>query len=64
MNDRTMLTTPQAAEYLGVTVRSLAQNWHHWGLTPYKVGRRNLYRVADLERFLLDNRITEPRRVA
>ncbi len=64
MNDRTMLTTGQAAEYLGVTVRSLGANWFRWGLRPYRVGRRNLYRVGELERFLADNRISEPRKVA
>ncbi len=64
MNDKTMLTTAQAAEYLGVTVTSLAQNWHRWHLTAYKVGRRNMYRVSELEKFLAHNRISEPRRVA
>jgi len=60
MNDRRMLTTPQAAEYLGVSVRNLGTNWHRWGLTPYRVGRRNLFRASELERFLADHRISEP----
>jgi hypothetical protein len=59
MNDRTMLTTPQAAEFLGVTVRNLGANWHRWGLTAIRVGRRNLFRVGDLERFIADNRISQ-----
>jgi len=63
MNDR-MLTTRQAAEYLGIKERALAQNWFHWGLTAYRVGRRNQYRVSDLDRYLEDHKITEPRRVA
>jgi hypothetical protein len=60
MNDRAMLTTRAAAEYLGVKERALAQNWFRWGLTPSRVGRRNMFRVADLERHLADNRISEP----
>jgi Helix-turn-helix domain len=64
MNDRTMLTTREAATYLGVKERALAQNWFRWKLTPSRVGRRNVYRVSDLERFLADNKISEPRRVA
>ena len=66
MEDR-LLTTREAAHYLGVTPRALGANWYRWGLTAYRVGRRNLYRVSELERFLADHRISEPtdtRRVA
>jgi excisionase family DNA binding protein len=64
MNDHTMLTTRAAAEYLGVKERALAQNWFRWHLTAYKVGRRNMFRVSDLERYLKDHKIAEPRRRA
>lgn len=37
MNDRAMLTTRAAAEYLGVKERALAQNWFRWGLRPSRV---------------------------
>jgi len=62
MNDKTMLSTEEAADYLGVKLRSFAQNWHRWGVTAYQVGRNNRFRVSDLEQFLDDHRATEPRR--
>jgi len=62
--DKKLLTTEEAARFLGVTYRSLGANWYRWGLTAYRVGRRNMYRVCELERFLANNRITEPRRAA
>jgi excisionase family DNA binding protein len=62
--DKTMLTTAEAARYLGTTPRTLGDNWFKWKLTAYRVGRRNVYRVADLDRYLADNKITQPRRVA
>jgi hypothetical protein len=60
MTDKIMLTTAEAARYLGVTPRSLGDNWFRWKLTAYRVGRRNVYRVSELEKFLADHRISEP----
>jgi hypothetical protein len=60
MNDKTMLTTRDVAVFLGVTLRSLGANWFRWGLTAYRVGRRNLYRASELERFLTDHRCRSP----
>ena len=64
MTDKTMLTTAEAANYLGLSARTLGANWYRWGLKPYRVGRRNMYRVCDIEKFLAASRISEPRRVA
>jgi helix-turn-helix protein len=66
MNDRTLLTTREAAAYLGIKERALAANWFRpdWALTVYHVGRRNMFRVADLDRWLEDRKTTEPRRRA
>jgi excisionase family DNA binding protein len=64
MND-TLLTTREAAAYLNVKERTLAAHWDRWGLTVYQVGRANMYRVSDLERYLEDHKKTAPvRRVA
>ncbi len=59
-----MLTTGEAAAYLGVGVRNLAANWQCWGLRPYKIGKRNMYRVGDLERWLSAQRHPAARRTA
>ena len=64
MNDRTLLTTKETAAYLNVKERTLGQHWFRWGLRPYRVGRSNRYAVADLDRYLADHQISEPRRVA
>jgi excisionase family DNA binding protein len=59
-----MLTTRDAAAYLGVSERSFAANWHRWGLTAYAVGRRNMYRLADLDAWLESRRLTTVRGAA
>jgi excisionase family DNA binding protein len=64
MNDRTLLTTREAAAYLNVKERTLGAHWYRWGLRPSRIGRANRYRVSDLHRYLADHRISEPRRVA
>jgi excisionase family DNA binding protein len=55
MNDR-LLTTEQAAEYLNVKPRILGAHWRKWGLSPYKVGRRNQFRLSELDRWLESRR--------
>jgi Zn-dependent peptidase ImmA (M78 family) len=63
MTDKTLLTTKQAADYLGVSSRALGARWSKWGLTPHRVGKRNMYRVAELEQYLADNVISKPQAV-
>jgi excisionase family DNA binding protein len=58
--DKIMMTTAEAARHLGVSSRTLGDNWYRWKLTAYRVGRRNVYRVSELDKFLADNRITTP----
>lgn len=49
------LTRPEAADYLGVSARTLA-NWHSTGsvnIPSYKVGRKKvLYLKSDLDAYL------------
>jgi excisionase family DNA binding protein len=47
--DRTLLSTAEAAAYLGCSARTLGACWRKWGLRPYRVGKHNMYRVRDLE---------------
>jgi excisionase family DNA binding protein len=61
MTDHRMLTTREAAEYLHVKYRALGENWHKWGLTAYQVGKRNMFRVSELDRFLQDHATKKPR---
>jgi len=58
-----LLTTAEAAEYLSVKKRTLAEHWFEWKIPVHRVGRNNRYRVSDLEQYLADHRITEPLRV-
>ena len=54
------LTRPQAAEFLGLRVQTLAA-WACTGryrLPMVKVGRSVRYRLADLERFLQERTVT------
>ena len=59
---RPVVDTMGAAEYLGLHARTL-DNWRSQGRGPryIRVGRRIIYRVADLEEFL-ESRIVEPGR--
>lgn len=60
-----MLTEPQAAEYIGMSVMFLrfsrmdgVRDTRTPGPAYYKLGRAVRYRVADLERWLEENRRT------
>jgi hypothetical protein len=64
VTDKTMLTTRDAAAFLVVSYRSLGENWYRWGLKAYRIGKRNMFRVSELEKYLQDHAITEPQRVA
>ncbi|HUT90021.1 MAG TPA: helix-turn-helix domain-containing protein [Thermoguttaceae bacterium] len=55
-----LLTRPQAAEFLGVRVQTLAA-WAcsgRYSLPMVKVGRCVKYRLSDLEKFLADRTVT------
>lgn len=57
----TLLTRPQAAEYLGVAVQTLAV-WActgRYGLSFIKVGRSVKYRKSDLDMWLADRTTTQ-----
>jgi excisionase family DNA binding protein len=54
--DRRLLGTAEAAQYLGVPVRSLQANWRVWSLRPYKVGRSLKFRASDLEVYLSEHK--------
>jgi excisionase family DNA binding protein len=55
---RRMLTTEEAAEYLGTTVRHLRRLVSDHDLSHYKVGGRNRFADVDLDAWL-DNRRVE-----
>ena len=58
----TKLSRPEAAEFLGVTVPTL-NKWAYEGnpkLPYYRLGRKTVYDVADLEAFLAKRRIESP----
>lgn len=54
MNNHNLIAHQKAAEYLGVSVRTLA-GWRSIGypLIPYvKIGRLVKYRVSEIERYI------------
>lgn len=53
LDPRTRLREPEAAEYLGVEVKTL-RNWRYAGTGPRstRVGRKVQYRVAWLEEYI------------
>lgn len=56
-----LLTREQAAEYLGVTVQTLAV-WactKRYGLSYVKVGRLAKYRLADLDAFIVSRTVVQ-----
>lgn len=52
------LNDVQAAAFLGLKAQTL-RNMRHYGKGPayFKLGRRVIYRVADLEKYMLARRI-------
>ena len=50
--DRELMSTRQAAEYLGIPAKSVGNNWRRYGLTPAKIGKRHVYRKCDLDTFV------------
>jgi Helix-turn-helix domain len=61
-----MLNDIQAAGFLGLKPQTL-RNMRHYGEGPiyHKLGRRVVYRIADLEKYLAERRIDpEARREA
>lgn len=52
------LTESEAAEMIGLSKRALqTQRLRRKGLPYYKLGRRVLYKVADIEQHMNNNRI-------
>ena len=51
-----MLSTRQAAEYLGMSYCTLVKRWKWLGLKPYRVGGCLKFRERDLEAWLEDRR--------
>ena len=58
--ERENMSTAQAASYLGIATKTLANNWHLYGLTVSKLGRRNVYRKVELDQYLADHAQTQP----
>ena len=59
---RRMLTTEEAAEYLGTTVRHLRRLVSDHELCHYKVGGRNRFADVDLDAWLDSRRVESGRR--
>lgn len=55
---RRMLTTEEAAAYLGTTVRHLRRLVSDHELSRYKVGGRNRFADVDLDAWLTSRRVT------
>jgi excisionase family DNA binding protein len=55
-NNRKIINTREAAEYLGLTESTL-EKWRCYGTGPRfcKVGRSVRYRMADIEKYLTEN---------
>lgn len=60
MEDKNLLNERQAAERLGVAVKTM-QQWRHYGKGPkwVKVGRLARYRPADIDSYIT-GRIVNP----
>ena len=56
------LSRPEAAAYIGVTTKTLGK-WA-WSGDPwipyYRIGRKTVYALADLDRFLASRRLEKP----
>ena len=63
--DRQLITPTEAAKRLKTTEATLSR-WRSWGKGPvyFKFGRRYWYDVADLEAFIVANRIETDNRAA
>ncbi len=59
---RRMLTTEEAAAYLGTTVRHLRRLVSDHELSRYKLGGRNRFADVDLDAWLDARRVEGPRR--
>jgi excisionase family DNA binding protein len=59
---RRMLTTDQAAEYLGTTARHVRRLMSDHELSRYKVGGRNRFADVDLDAWLDGRRVDGARR--
>lgn len=60
LNPARLLTRPEAAAYLGVSTYTLNE-WAssgRYGLRFYRVGRKCMYRLIDLEAFLTARAVT------
>jgi Helix-turn-helix domain len=64
MVEKQFLTTQETAAYLGISARSLQGNWHRWKLYPTRIGKRNMWRKTDIDKYVKDHIITEPMRVS
>lgn len=53
-----LLTSPELATFLAVSVKTL-DKWAYQGTGPsyFKVGNLRRYRLADVDRWLADNRV-------
>lgn len=61
---RRMLTTEEAAAYLGTSVRHLRRLVSDHELSRYKVGGRNRFSDVDLDAWLESRRVESGRRVS
>lgn len=53
---KTWLTTKEAAEYLGTTVRWMKANIHRLGIPHSRLNNQYRFKIADLEAFMEGNR--------
>jgi excisionase family DNA binding protein len=53
---KTWLTTKEAAEYLGTTVRWMKANIHLQGIPHRRLGNQYRFKIDDLEKFMEGNR--------
>ena len=60
MYESELLTPAQAARLLGLKEQTLAvwRSAHRYGLAYHKIGRRVMYRRADLDNWLATRRVT------
>jgi len=53
-----LLSTREAAIYMGVRYRTLQSRYRIWGIPHHRVGRAVLFRVRDLDKWLDERRET------
>lgn len=51
-----MMTSAEAAKYLGISTQSLLNRVSSGKITPYKLGRLNRYKKSELAQLILSNK--------